>query len=397
LYIFELYCFLCGVAERLAENHLMRWKLLDEFRALLERALPFEQPHPTWQDPKRLLTAVDYYSLFLFGVFNPVVRTLRGLCAASRLPRVQEDVCVRPVSLGSFSAAQHALDPALLQKIFSELAERLCARHPSAPAGPSWLIRDSTLWDVLPRMHWALWRRQGRSQSAVRLHLSLHVLADAPARAQLTAGSCCERRAWKESWQPGDAYIGDRYFGEDYHLLQQLEQMECSYVLRLRESARLEVLEDISVSAQDRAEGVLRQAWLRLGHEKSKVRPRVRVVWVQGPREELLLVTNQEPNELSGALVSQLYRQRWQVELFFRWIKCVLGCRHWLAESPEGVATQIYLALIGALLLQLYTGRRANRRLLEMLQFYFLGVATLEDVAAALERAGAARKLSQKN
>jgi hypothetical protein len=385
------------VAERLTESQLIRWKLLDEFRALLARTLPVQLAHPTWENSNRRLGASEYYSLFLFGVFNPVVRTLRGLSEASRLPRVQEEVCGRPVSLGSFSAAQHALEPALLQKIFSELSERLCAREPGGRGQPAWLIRDSTLWDVLPRMHWALWRRQGRTQSAVRLHVSLHVWEDAPARAQVTAGSCCERKAWKESWQPGDAYIGDRYFGEDYQLLDQLHEIGCSYVLRLRETARLEILEELSLSEEDRAQGVLRQAWVKLGHEKSKVRPRVRVVWVQGPKEELLLVTNQEETELSAALVSQLYRQRWQVELFFRWIKCVLGCRHWLAESPEGVATQVYLALIGALLLQLYTGRRPSRRMLEMLQFYMLGVASLEDVAGAFERETAARARSQKN
>jgi hypothetical protein len=397
LYLLNRTVLLCAVAPRYRENQLIRWKLLDEFRAILARVLPVELPHPTWQDPKRLLAASDYYSLFLFGLFNPVVRTLRGLCEATRLPRVQEEVCARPISLGSFSEAQHALDPALLEKIFSELAGRLCARAPGADGPPSWLIRDSTLWDVLPRMHWALWRRQGRSQSAVRLHVSLHLLEDAPVRAQVTAGSCCERKAWKESWQRGDAYIGDRYFGEDYSLLGQLDELECAYVLRLRETCRLEIPRELPVTAEERAQGVLGQAWVRLGHEKTKARPRVRVVWVQGPKEELLLVTNQTEDQLSAGLVSQLYRQRWQVELFFRWIKCVLGCRHWLAESPEGVATQIYLALIGALLLQLYTGRRPNRRMLERLQFYFLGVATLEDIAAALEREQAAGARSQKN
>jgi IS4 transposase len=44
---------------------------------------------------------------------------------------------------------------------------------------------------------------------------------------------------------------------------------------------------------------------------------------------------------LSAALVSQLYRQRWKIELFFRWVKCILGCGHWLAESERGVTIQI--------------------------------------------------------
>ena len=99
----------------------------------------------------------------------------------------------------------------------------------------------------------------------------------------------------------------------------------------------------------------------------------MRLVWVETSKEVLLLVTNQEPQEMPAELVAALYRQRWRIELFFRWIKCILGCRHWLAESPRGVAIEIYLALIAALLLQLYSGRRPNRRMLELIQLYLLG------------------------
>ena len=80
--------------------------------------------------------------------------------------------------------------------------------------------------------------------------------------------------------------------------------------------------------------------------------------------------------DLEADLVALGYRFRWSVELFFRWIKCLLGCRHWLAESPRGAAIQLYLALIAALLLQLYTGRKPNKRMLELLQWHQLGMAS---------------------
>jgi hypothetical protein len=58
------------------------------------------------------------------------------------------------------------------------------------------------------------------------------------------------------------------------------------------------------------------------------------------------------------------------VEYFFRWMKCLMGCGHWLAESPRGITLQIYLALIGALLLQLDLERRPIRRVWELLQWH---------------------------
>ena len=88
-------------------------------------------------------------------------------------------------------------------------------------------------------MSWALYGGGGggAQNNAVRLHLSLHLLEDKPARAQITPGKTCERKAWKADWEKGAAYVGDRYFAEDYRLLGQLSDHGCRYVLRLRDEA----------------------------------------------------------------------------------------------------------------------------------------------------------------
>jgi Transposase DDE domain len=372
----------------LTESQLHRWRLVEDFRQRLQQVLqPIQGGHPSWADPQRRLLYLDYLSLYLFGLLNPVVRTMRGLCSASRLSRVRQEICSRPVSLGSFSEAQHLLDPALLEKVFVDLSDEL---HQPGPVDRSiqirgWMAHDGTLWRALPRMSWALYGGGRGSQSrAVKLHLSFHVLEDKPVRATVRRGKDCERAVWQEHWRSGDAYIGDRYFGENYRLLDQLTQRQCAYVLRLREQSVITVEQELAVSLADRAAGVVRQAWAHLGVRTRS--GRVRVVWVQAEGHELILVTNLSPEELAAEQVSLLYRKRWQVELFFRWIKCILGCRHWLAESPEGVSLQVYLALIAALLLQLYTGSRPSKRMMELIQFYLTGVATLEELTEGLHR-----------
>ena len=372
----------------LTQRELGRWRLVADMQERLERVGREHGVGASFEDCRRRLQLGDYLGLFLFGLLNPAVRTMRGLCEASHLPRLQGEVCGRAVSLGSFSEAQAVVDTRLLERVFGELAEEISGGEDVGSGGPAkrWLIQDSTLWEALPRMRWALWRRQGTLQSAVRLHLSLHVLEDKPLRAKITSGVGCERRAWRENWQPGDAYVGDRYYGEDYRLFAELEEAGCAYVLRLREQAAIEVLEEIELSQTDREAGVLRQAWVVLGCKARYRSTRVRVLWVQTPKEVLLLVTNQQHKDMPAELVAALYRQRWQIELFFRWIKCILGCRHWLAESPRGVAIEIYLALIGALLLQLYSGRRPNRRMMELIQLHLLGLASDQDLQAGLQR-----------
>jgi hypothetical protein len=376
-----------------SEKDLGHWKILRSFRRHLDAALEKHPLSASWEDPKRRLAAPDYLSLYLFGLLNPVTQTLRGLSAATGLERVQEEVCSRVVPRSTFSDAQAVLDPALLEKVFADLSAQI---GPAAPHDPrlgqwQWLAQDSSLFTALPRMAWALYgggepKANGKIARAVRLHLSLHVLEDKPVRAAVRPARQCERHVWQEHWEKGAAYLGDRNFAQNYRLLSKLEDKGCAYVLRLREQAHIEVEEELPSSAAERAAGVQRQAWARLGKDPRKRSGRVRVVWLTGQNEPVILVTNLGPESLGAALVSQLYRQRWKIELFFRWVKCLLGCGHWLAESQSGVTIQIYLALIAALLLQLYTGRRPTKRMMELIRWYLCGMASGSELERGLEQ-----------
>ena len=90
------------------------------------------------------------------------------------------------------------------------------------------------------------------------------------------------------------------------------------------------------------------------------------------------LATTRE--DLSAELIGLIYGQRWPIELFFKWIKTILHCRHWLAQSPAGVEIQVYCVLIASLLLMWWTGQRPNKRVVESLRYYWMGLATAEDL-----------------
>jgi len=76
----------------------------------------------------------------------------------------------------------------------------------------------------------------------------------------------------------------------------------------------------------------------------------------------------------------------WQIELFFRWFKCVLGRRHLLSESQAGLTVQVYVALIANLLLTLWTGKKPTKRTFEMFCLFFMGWASEEELQKHLER-----------
>lgn len=336
----------------LREEDLSRWKLIEDFQRRLARAAqarPKGAVPRTESDPRRLLGAQDYLSLLLFGLFNPVVESMRGLCAASRLGRVQREVSSHRVSLGSFSEAQTVIDPVLLEKVFGELVneqQQAAANQGDARLGKyqaALTAMDGTLWRVLPRMTWAAWRHQHRPQSALKLHLKFNLLGKIPTQGFITPGKKCERAVLRQHLRAGEFYVADRYYGEDYALFAELTARGCSYVIRLRQEASWEVEKELPLTEADRAAGVLSDGIVRLG-ARNKTGP-LRLVRIATKKGPLFLLTDKGADELSAELIALIYRYRWQIELFFKWFKCILGCRHWLAESPRGVALQIYCAL----------------------------------------------------
>jgi hypothetical protein len=102
----------------------------------------------------------------------------------------------------------------------------------------------------------------------------------------------------------------------------------------------------------------------------------MRLVPVQGTDRRgasVLLTLITDRLDLEAELVAEAYRLRWTIELFFRWLKCVLGVRHFVAEHPNGVLLQMDAALIVSLLIVLRTGCQPTKRTYELLQFWLLG------------------------
>lgn len=382
----------------IGERDLQRWRLIERFQVVLaEEVQKRGGPTGTWADDRRKLELEDYLSLYLFGLFNPVVETMRGLCEASELARVQREVCGRAVSLGSFSEAQAVVDPELLKAVLQRLAAE--ADTPERPCGFTGKERifDSSVWPVLPRMAWAFWRRQGGLDNAVRLHVALDAATGQISEAKLTKAKICERAQWRELAQPGTCDIADRYYSYDYKLLAELQAARTDFVVRLRVDTQWIEESCEILTAADRAAGVSWASTVRLGKEGNG--PRVRVIAILGEEETILVATTLPAADFPPEMIALYYKHRWQVEMFFRWLKCILGCRKWLAESEQGVALQVYLALIAAQLLVLYRGERPNRRQMEAIQFYLMGWATLDELMAKLRPRASTKNpaKSQKN
>ncbi len=161
----------------------------------------------------------------------------------------------------------------------------------------------------------------------------------------------------------------------------ELREIGSSFVIRIRNEPVMEIVsEGPELTDADLAAGVTWQGLVRLGSKWAG--PPLRVVRVEIDEHTLMLATDLE---IEAELIALIYRYRWQVELFFKWLKCILGCRHLLAKSPSGVAIQVYCALIAALLLQVFTGKRPSKRVMELIHFFFLGYIDADELAKLLK------------
>jgi hypothetical protein len=363
----------------LREDQLHNWKLLEQFQRRLAPRLARAGASAA---ADHQLTTSDYLSFQLFALLNPALKSARSLCVASRFKRVQQEVCRQPVKLTSFSEMQHVCDPELLAGLLRDLAAQSLPTFGDAGVRQKvgeLIATDGTLLPALPRMAWALW--QNPQNRAGKLHLEFSVWRQVPAEFTVTPANTCERLVWKTKLRKGVCYVNDRNYSHDYRLIQAVQDSGARCVFRLHNNAVLEKLQPArALTATDIQAGVVEDVRVRLGGKPDG--PVGRLVRVESGGHIFLLFTDRD--DLDAELVALIYRYRWQIELFFKWIKCILGCRHWLAESPAGMTIQIYSALIASVLLVLWTGRKPTQRQWEALQLYWMGWVTLEELTEVL-------------
>ncbi len=342
----------------------------------------------------------QYVCLLLLYFFSPTITSLRALQQASTLEAVQRRLGIRATSLGSFSEAARLFDAKALHQILQELAGKAApiVDGPDARQLLHLTAVDGSIFRAFPRMAWALWKDS--EHRGVKLHLHFDVFCGIPLDASITHASGSETDQLRAMLKPGRLYVIDRGY-LDHELYRKILEARSSFIGRIKDNGAYTVESERPLSAADRAAGVASDELLkRLGtpHHKNELKGhQLRLIKVQrtnddGALETWWLLTNRL--DLPAELVALGYRYRWTVELFFRWLKCVLGCKQLLTTSENGVALQIYTALIASLLIVLWTGRKPTKRTWEMLQFYFQGWASLEEVETHLEKQ---KRLALKN
>jgi hypothetical protein len=349
----------------------------------------------------RLLHMDQYVSLLLLYMFNPICTSLRSLQQASELKKVQKKLGVPRASLGSLSEAATVFESQQMIQVITELGRQLepLTVPDKLQNLPGILTAvDGTLLKALPKITWALWLDE--QHRAVKNHVHFEILKGVPVAATLTDGNGNEKEVLAAHLQAGRIYVIDRGYTK-YELLQEILDHDSSFVNRIRDDYAGEVLEERPISAEGQAVGVVRDRLLRLGSDPRRhdLAEPVRVLEVQctphpkrthtgrgGPEQSETLAIATDLVDLEADVIALIFQYRWTIEIFFRFYKHILGCRHLLSHNRNGIELQTYAAIVACMLISLWTGRKPTLRTFEMLCWYFTGMASEEELLAHLQR-----------
>ena len=208
---------------------------------------------------------------------------------------------------------------------------------------------DATVIDLcLKVFDWARFRR---TKGAIKLHLQLDHQGCLPCWALVTDGKTHEVKvAQRLSFEPGTIVVEDRGYN-DYRLFSRWTEEGVFFVTRSKENMDYEVVESREVPERGH---VLKDQVIRLtgvqAQQKCPHRLRRIVVWDEEKQEEIVLLTN--IFHFAPSTVAAIYKDRWQIELFFKALKQYLKVKTFVGTSENAVKTQIWTALIAILLLK---------------------------------------------
>jgi hypothetical protein len=353
----------------------------------------------------------QYCSLVLLFLFNPCVRSLRALQQASELKNVQRKLGCGRSSLGSLSEATDVFDPERLRQIIGTLAAEVKPSRDRSDDLVKHVVTavDGSVVETLSTIAEAAYlkTKNGDSRSAWRLHTHFEVDRGVPTRIDVTSGKNGgkndEKNVLRAHLDADHCYLMDRWYAQ-FTLLNEIHQIGSSYVCRVRDNSRYEIVQERPLSEAARAAGVLQDAVVTLGATSpAAARPDhpIRLVLVKctphqktggrkggsaGPPSDGVLRIATNLIDPPAEIIAELYRERWTIEIFFRFFKHVLGCRHLLSTARAGIEIQTYMAIIACLLLALWTGGKPTLRTYEMVCLYLQGWADEEELIAHLKK-----------
>ena len=340
----------------------------------------------------------------LLSFFRPMARSLRliegcgdfdGRLDLARLAR------------STTSDALAAFDPNHLRPLIEDLRAR-CPGLERADADLAGITRriiaaDGTYLTTLADIVWALHhtKSDGRTQGQVRANMQLDVNNWVPQVVSVSGDDGeSEAAAFSKDLLSGVLYVIDRNF-VDFSFLGALRARDNDFVLRIKsDKPAMRLIAELPLTAADAEAGVVADERVELSGRDAPAGTFRRVTIVttdrRGKTQTIRLLSNLiDASVVAARVIGAAYQLRWQIELFFKWLKCFARMDHLLSASRRGITTQLYVAVIAVLLMYIQSGKRVSIYALAALSHVANGQMTLQQAMEVIARRERERELNR--
>lgn len=326
-------------------------------------------PRGMVQQVSREMNADHYYKSFktydhlvtmLYAIFNQctsIREVTTGLLAWEQ--RIHHLGIKAHPRRSTISDANKQRSPEVFEKIYLQLLEKYRPVLPDSRRRSkknNLYIFDSTsialFQEILKGS--GLSKKDGRRKGGIKVHTLLHAASDVPVMVRYSASAMNDATFLKHISLPaGSVLVFDKGY-RDYPTYNRLSRQNITWVSRHRDSSIYKVTKDCPVNEHQRKNGIEADWHIQLGHNHSKkaIKVQARMISYCDPvsKKHFYFITNNK--KLAPLTIANYYRQRWQIETFFKRIKQNYPLQYFLGDNENAIQIQIWCALIADLLLK---------------------------------------------
>lgn len=261
----------------------------------------------------------------------------------------------RAPSKSSISYQNKRRDADLFKELYYSLLNRLgqqaaLRRTKLRIKAPVYLLDSTVVSLCLSVFDWATFRTK---KGAVKMHTLLDYDGKLPVYVNITEGSVADNKgAYDIPLEKGSVIVADRYYN-DFPLLNVWDSSGVFFVIRHKDNLAFHTVKERELP-ENAAQQVLKDEEIELTNPQSKTKYpgklRRVAVWDEENRQTIELITNNF--KWAAQTIGDLYKSRWEIEIFFRDIKQLLHIKTFIGTSKNAVMIQIWTALITILLLK---------------------------------------------
>lgn len=287
----------------------------------------------------------SFLKLLLFAQLNET-ESMRDVQLKLFSDELQKTTKLEAISFSQLSRRLNQVPTEVFQQVFYDLVAQIHEKSQYEQrrkiTTPLKIIDSSTLPLNLNNHKWAEFRK---TKSGIKLHLRLIHVEEGhsyPDQAVLTNAVEHDHGQLKLLVDDKECmYVFDRGY-LDYKQFDQMTDDGYFFVSRLRKNAAIRVMEEFQLPEESTA---LSDEMILIGTPQNRAENyfrRIKVADTKG--NELQLITNRF--DLKADEIAELYKSRWAIELFFKWLKQHLNIKKFYAQSEQGVHNQVYIAMI---------------------------------------------------